>query len=134
YEKGFDFGQEQVLVVASSRASQIERLKARSGFDESLIDSILAAQLPAEDKIRRADLVFWNEGPPSVLQAQVRRFAQAHLMTIPNECEAPATSTAEAATCAPVPASIDINPCRQKPLAELQAMAEAVPARISGGI
>ena len=31
FEKGFDFGQSQVLVVASSRATQIQRLKARGG-------------------------------------------------------------------------------------------------------
>jgi dephospho-CoA kinase len=30
FEKGFDFGQTQVLVVASSRSTQIQRLRARS--------------------------------------------------------------------------------------------------------
>lgn len=76
FEKGFDFGQTQAIVVASSRATQIQRLKARNGFDETLIESILNAQLPVDEKIARADIVFWNEGPTSVLESQIRRFYQ----------------------------------------------------------
>jgi transcription termination factor Rho len=132
FEKGFDFGQSQVLVVASSRSTQIQRLKARNGFGDLLIESILAAQLPVQEKIARADVVFWNDGPPASLRSQVRRFSKSLLMTLPNESEDPAVS---ATTLAPaVPASIDINQFRLKPLSELQAMAEAVPARIQGGI
>ncbi len=133
FESGFDFGQTQVVVVASSRSTQIQRLKARSGFDDVLIDSILAAQLPVQEKISRADVVFWNEGPPAVLRAQVRRFAQEFLMTLPQESEGP-EEAATATAAFPVPVSIDINQFRLKSLAELQAMAEAVPARIQGGI
>jgi dephospho-CoA kinase len=58
FEKGFDFGQTQVLVVGSSRLTQIQRLRERSGFDDLLIESILAAQLPVHEKMLRADLVF----------------------------------------------------------------------------
>ncbi|MEO7778638.1 MAG: dephospho-CoA kinase [Fibrobacteria bacterium] len=76
FEKGFDFGQTQVIVVASSRATQIRRLKARNGFDDSLIESILQAQLPVEEKIARADIVFWNEGPPLALKSQILRYSQ----------------------------------------------------------
>ncbi len=135
FEKGFDFGQDQVLVVASSRSTQIQRLRARSGFGDPLIESILAAQLPIQEKMSRADVVFWNEGPPAVLRSQIRRFAQAFLMTHPTESEGQESlATPAAATLPPVPASIDINQFRLKTLAELQAMAEAVPARIQGGI
>ena len=76
FEKGFDIGQNQVLVVASSRATQIQRLKGRGAFDDSLIESILAAQLPVQEKMSLADVVFWNEGPQSVIRSQVRRFAK----------------------------------------------------------
>lgn len=135
FEKGFDFGQTQVLVVASSRSTQVQRLKARSGFDDLLIESILAAQLPVQEKMSRADVVFWNEGPPAVLRSQVRRFAQAFLMTLPNDSSAPESPSAPAAATIPsVPVSIDITQFRLKSLAELQAMAEAVPAKIQGGI
>ncbi|BCU75567.1 dephospho-CoA kinase [Luteolibacter sp. LG18] len=75
FEKGFDFGQERSLLVATTRATQIRRLKARDGFDDSLVEAILAAQLPLEEKLRRADVVFWNEGPPEVLRSQVHRFS-----------------------------------------------------------
>ena len=132
FEKGFDFGQTQVLVVASSRSTQIQRLKARNGFDDLLIESILAAQLPLQEKMSRADMVFWNEGPPAVLRSQIRRFSLSFPMTQPNESESVEPSAV--ADRPPVPASIDINQFRLKTLAELQAMAEAVPARIQGGI
>ncbi|MES2439786.1 MAG: transcription termination factor Rho [Verrucomicrobiota bacterium] len=135
FEKGFDFGQTQVLVVACSRSTQIQRLKARNGFDDLMIGSILAAQLPIQEKMSRADVVFWNEGPTAVLKSQIRRFVQTFHMTLPHESEA-SESPSEAAVVAasPVPVSIDINQFRLKTLAELQAMAEAVPARIQGGI
>jgi transcription termination factor Rho len=128
FEKRFEFGQERVLVVASSRSTQIRRLKARSGFDPSLIESILAVQMPVHEKIAKADVVFWNEGPPAVIRSQVRRFAQALLM---NSSDSDEGATALAP---PPPVSIDINQFRLKPLAELQAMAEALPLRIPGGL
>jgi len=45
--------------------------------------------------------------------------------------ESPDATTAEAP---PVPEMIDVNEFRRKPLSELQAMAEACPTRIQGGI
>ncbi|RPJ34475.1 MAG: dephospho-CoA kinase, partial [Verrucomicrobiaceae bacterium] len=134
FEKGFDFGQDQVLVVASSRATQIQRLKGRGAFEDSLIESILAAQLPVQEKMSLADVVFWNEGPQSVIRSQVRRFAQAFLMSLSTESETAESQAATAAAPVSVPVSIDINQFRLKPLSELQAMAETLPARIQGGI
>jgi transcription termination factor Rho len=140
FEKGFDFGQERVIVVASSRETQIQRLKARSGFEQSMIDSILAVQIATDEKIRRADVVFWNEGPPSVLKAQIRRFSQSHLMTLPNDSANPETTTTTTTTATavaefpPIPLSTDINQFRQKTLAELQGIAESLPTRITGGL
>lgn len=140
FEKGFDFGQEQVIVVASSRETQIQRLKARSGFDQSMIDSILAVQTATPEKIRRADVVFWNEGPPSVLKAQIRRFCQAHLMTMnpDSACADTLDTPSETATatveCPPVPVSTDINQFRLKSLAELQEIADTLPNKLSGSL
>ncbi|MGJ8697157.1 MAG: dephospho-CoA kinase [Verrucomicrobiaceae bacterium] len=74
FEGGFDFGQEFNLVVATSEETQRTRLKARSQFDDAMISSILAAQLPIREKVDRADVVFWNEGPLSCLHAQVEQF------------------------------------------------------------
>jgi dephospho-CoA kinase len=77
FEKGFDFGQSQVILIAVSRSTQISRLRVRNGFDDRLIQSILAAQLPLQEKVSRADFVFWNEGPSTVLQSQLSRFVTA---------------------------------------------------------
>ncbi|MFT3990367.1 MAG: transcription termination factor Rho [Luteolibacter sp.] len=57
-------------------------------------------------------------------------------MTSPNEAEVSAIETSQTSqpAAAPIPTTIDINRFRRKSLAELQAMAEAVPARIQGGI
>ena len=76
FEKNLDIGQQSVLVVATSRDTQVQRLKARGGFDDSLIDSMIAAQLPVSDKMSRADVVFWNEGEPETLRRQVQRFSK----------------------------------------------------------
>jgi transcription termination factor Rho len=132
FEKGFQFGQHQVMVVASSRSTQIRRLKARGGFEDSLIEAILAAQLPVQEKMSLADVVFWNEGPQAVVRSQIRRFAQSFLMTQTATSGNPGDAAAR--TPVPAPVSIDINQFRLHSLADLQAMAEAVPARIQGGI
>ena len=76
FESGFDFGQELNLVVATSEATQRKRLKARSHFDDRMISSILAAQLPIMEKVARGDVVFWNEGRLSILEQQLARFLE----------------------------------------------------------
>ncbi len=134
FEKGFDFGQDKVIVIASSRSTQIDRLKARGGFKDDLIESILAAQLPIQEKIARADIVFWNEGPLTQLRSQLQRFSQDYSMTSNDETTPDTESSAAVKESLPVPATIDVNEFRQKTLADLQAMAEACPARIQGGI
>jgi dephospho-CoA kinase len=74
YESAFSFGQELNLVVATSCATQRVRLKARSHFEDRMIESILQSQLPILDKVAKGDVAFWNEGPPSVLRCQLQRF------------------------------------------------------------
>jgi transcription termination factor Rho len=142
FEKGFDFGQELVLLAATSRSTQIHRLKARSHFDDEFIEAILAAQLPIQDKLLRADVVFWNEGPLEILRHQIRRFARSFFAMLPNDSDSPAANVPDSnevaessQTTAPaLPASIDINVFRAKSLADLQAMADAVPIRIQAGL
>jgi len=76
FEGGFDFGQDANLVVAVSRETQEQRLIMRSGFDVATVHAILEAQLPISHKEKCADVVFWNEGPKSVLEAQLKRFIE----------------------------------------------------------
>ena len=73
YESGGDFGQEMVVAVAAAPSTQVLRLRRRNGFRESLIQAVLAAQLPIAEKIRRADVVVWNNGSRELLQQQTAR-------------------------------------------------------------
>ena len=77
FESGFDFGYERSLLVATTRETQLVRLKSRNGYDDALAEAILNAQLPVLAKVRRADVVFWNEGPEEVLRHQISCFLQA---------------------------------------------------------
>ena len=138
FENGFDFGQTKAITISTSRATQVARLKARNGWDDALIESILAAQMPLAEKEARADIVFWNDGRPDTLKAQIQRYCQ----TIPpismsetTESTTP-TAVAEAPAPAPfpVPEHIDLNAFRLKPLSELQKIATEIPARIQGGL
>lgn len=76
FEGGFDFGQDANLTVAVSRETQVQRLIMRNGFDDATVHAILEAQLPISHKEKCADVVLWNEGPISVLEAQVKRFIE----------------------------------------------------------
>ena len=144
FEKGFDFGQSAAMLVAASHETQVRRIRARNRFDDPTIEAILAAQLPLQEKLLRADVVFWNEGPQAALLAQVRRFLHQLNMTptedtqnpdTTGEAAAQATATAVAEPPAPsLPASIDVNAFRAKPLSELQDISAAVPVRIQAGI
>jgi dephospho-CoA kinase len=74
FEGGFHFGQELNLLVAVSRDTQVARLRIRDGFDEAMATRILEAQWPMDEKLLKADVVFWNEGPASCLDSQIQRF------------------------------------------------------------
>jgi transcription termination factor Rho len=121
FENGFDFGQEKSLLVASSFDTQVRRLRNRTRLDDEMIHSIIAAQMPVAEKMLRADVVFWNEGPLSSLRTQIARFLESQEI---------ATADHAAIHSMPIvlPISININQFRQKPLAELHDMADAVPS------
>ncbi len=76
FESGLDFDAQAVVVVACPPATQAHRLRQRNGFDDSMVRQALAAQLPIAEKIRRADLLVWNNGPPEVLRRQTQRLLQ----------------------------------------------------------
>lgn len=120
FENGFDFGQEKSLLVASSFETQVRRLRNRTRLDDEMIHSIIAAQMPVAEKMLRADVVFWNEGPLTSLRTQIARFLESQEI---------ATTDHAAIHAMPVvlPVSIHVNQFRQKPLAELHDMADAIP-------
>jgi len=74
FESEGDYGQDMVVVVAASPPTQALRLRRRNGFEEDLTRAVLAAQMPIAEKIRRADMVVWNNGTREALRRQTERF------------------------------------------------------------
>jgi dephospho-CoA kinase len=74
FENGFDFSQQINILVAISRATQCSRLISRSPMEPAVADSIIDSQLPLSQKLKLADVVWWNEGPTHLLHSQVSRF------------------------------------------------------------
>jgi dephospho-CoA kinase len=67
-EKTFD----ATICVACTSATQRVRIRAR-GWSESSLESRMAAQMPVEEKMVRADYVLWTEGGLDLLEAQLQR-------------------------------------------------------------
>lgn len=72
YETGAAVAADCTVVVAASKASQVERLQAGRGLSEPVIEGMLGIQLPIESKMARADVVIWNDGSLDALERQVR--------------------------------------------------------------
>lgn len=66
-ETSFD----QSWVVAAPLNQQIARLTVRNGWSPEESQKRIAAQMPIEEKIRRADRVIINDGTPKELQDRV---------------------------------------------------------------
>ncbi|MGE3508163.1 MAG: dephospho-CoA kinase [Vicinamibacterales bacterium] len=76
YESGRAADFDRVIATVCSVERQRERLRAR-GFDEKEIDLRLAAQLPAAEKARRADLVISTDGTFDDTERQIATVLQA---------------------------------------------------------
>jgi dephospho-CoA kinase len=76
-ENKLEDGLDGLIVVTAPQRLAIERLRERDGMNEEEARSRLAAQLPSEDKVRRARFVIENTGSEAELEAQVDRVAQA---------------------------------------------------------
>ena len=72
YETDGDALCDRVIVVACSEDIQMERLMRRTGMTEAESQTVIRAQMPLPEKIKRADHVVWNNGPQSVLADQAR--------------------------------------------------------------
>jgi dephospho-CoA kinase len=72
YETGRDRDFAAVVVAACDPARQLERLIARDGISDAAARQRLAAQLPIEEKARRAGYVVKTDGTYADTDAQVR--------------------------------------------------------------
>jgi len=72
YETGRDRSFDAVIVTACEPATQIRRVMARDGVSEAEALQRIAAQMPTEDKIRRATYVIRTDGTFDETSRQVR--------------------------------------------------------------
>lgn len=63
------------LTVACSPEVQHARLSSR-GLEPATAQAMLASQLPMVEKVRRADLVVWNDGTVAALDLQIHLLLQ----------------------------------------------------------
>jgi dephospho-CoA kinase len=70
FETGLDRDVDCVLVVYAPPEVQRARLAARDGLGAAEAEARLAAQMPIEEKARRADIVVTNQGDAAALRAK----------------------------------------------------------------
>ena len=116
FESPVEFGADHVCVVAVSEETQIARMADRDNFTRPVAEAMIASQMPTQQKVDRADTVFWNEGSPELLRQQIQMFYDTHL-----------ASEAKAIRARSV--VIDLNELRTKPLNELQVLATTTAKR-----
>jgi len=71
FEKELADGFSSVVVVACSDDVRRVRLRGRGLSDEE-ISARIASQLSLVEKVKRANVVLWNDGEPAFLREQVR--------------------------------------------------------------
>lgn len=116
FESPVEFGADIVCVVAVTPETQIARVMKRDGFDRPQAEAMLAAQMPTQAKIDRANLVFWNEGSAEMLRSQVELFYATEL-------------AADAKAMHARSVVINLNELRVLPLNELQRIATTAARR-----
>lgn len=72
FEVGAEAEVDVVVCVACSAQTQWRRLQARGWSDQEIVQR-LAAQLPIEQKLARADVVIWTEGDRELTARQLDR-------------------------------------------------------------
>jgi dephospho-CoA kinase len=75
YETGGETLCDRVVVVACARATQVQRLMARSALERTEAEQIIDTQMSLTEKISRADHVVWNNGGRAVLMEQAKLLA-----------------------------------------------------------
>ena len=70
---------DRVLLIDCSQATQIARVRARSGIDEKLAQKIIASQATRPQRLAAADDVLVNEAPLEEIQRRVEHLHRAYL-------------------------------------------------------
>jgi dephospho-CoA kinase len=67
---------DRLIVVASTKMQQIERLAKRDGLEEEEAQRILCSQMPVEEKLKVADFVIRNDGSLEETKRKAREIFQ----------------------------------------------------------
>lgn len=73
YEAGRETAFDAVIVVACDPETQVRRVMARDAVTETEARQRLAAQMPIQDKVVRAQFVIWTDGTHEQTNEQVRQ-------------------------------------------------------------
>jgi len=73
FEAGWENLVDKVLVVTSSCETQLRRIKYSTNLSPEEIKGIMEAQLPQEEKIKRADFTIENEGDLGKLRNEAKK-------------------------------------------------------------
>jgi len=73
FEANWDFFMNKIITVYCSKSKQMERLRKNTSFTPEEIKGLLRAQLPQEEKIKRADFVISNEAGLRELETNTRK-------------------------------------------------------------
>ncbi|MBZ0257761.1 dephospho-CoA kinase [bacterium] len=76
FEWGSQFQFDGIIVIAAPTALRRQRFVESRGFAGKNFDQREAAQLSQDEKIKRADVVFWNTGSIEDLDNQIQAFIQ----------------------------------------------------------
>lgn len=83
FEGKTSWGEDETLLVSLLPNTQRERLLRRNAWSEDMTERVIASQMPLSDKIPLASVLFWNEGLPWTLEAQVKSFLQKRHLLLP---------------------------------------------------
>jgi dephospho-CoA kinase len=67
---------DKVIVVISTEAQQIARLREREGMDQEEARRIMASQMATKEKVKVADFVIRNEGSLEETERRAREVFQ----------------------------------------------------------
>ena len=76
FEQGYDEDCDLVVVVTVDKATQLARLMKRDGLSQAAAQARVAAQMPLNKKVARADIVIDNNGDDNHLRQQVAQLVK----------------------------------------------------------
>ncbi|MBV8724699.1 MAG: dephospho-CoA kinase [Candidatus Eremiobacteraeota bacterium] len=73
FETGYDRFVDKSILVAAPLRERVDRIVKRDRLDRARVEARIAAQIPQDEAVRRADVVIENDGDLSSLEEQARR-------------------------------------------------------------